>query len=190
MQITPEWVSAVSTVILVLATMIYVYYTTQLAKETTKLREIETSPFISAYLHIFKKSPNIEFVFENIGKAPAYNLEISFDTVAVELFEKNELHLHPVKINYLPVGTKESYFVGAYDKLKATGLNEVNICLKYNSKDGVELGEQIRFNFDYMGDAKLLIGIPYEIEENKRNFDNLVKAVEKVEKAIEKKGNG
>lgn len=182
MAFTPEWVSAISTVILVCATLIYVYYTTKLAKETTKLREVETSPFISAYLQPWKKSTYLEFVFENIGKAPAYNLEITFEQAEVELFQNNELKLYPIRANYFPVNGKESYFVGAYENLKSIGLKELLIHLKYSSKESILYTETIKFNFDYM--AKLLIGMPYEIEENKRNFDNLIKAVEKIEKVL------
>ena len=46
-MITPDWVTAIATIILVLATCIYVYFSYKLTKETIKLREVETSPFIS-----------------------------------------------------------------------------------------------------------------------------------------------
>lgn len=57
---TPDWVTAIATIILVAATCIYVYFSYKLTKETIKLREVETSPFISIILPqekqtIFKK---------------------------------------------------------------------------------------------------------------------------------------
>lgn len=44
---TPDWVTAIATIILVLATCIYVYFSYKLTKETIKLREVEILPFIS-----------------------------------------------------------------------------------------------------------------------------------------------
>lgn len=179
---TPEWISAISAIVMVVVTAVYVYYTTKLAKETTKLREVETSPFVTAYFHSFKRNILMEFVFENIGKAPAYNLEIVFDQKTMSAASENKLKLHQLKINYFPVGIKESYFVGTYSELANFG--NITINLKYFSKDGVEFAESIMFNHDYM--HGLDISMPYEVEENKRNFDNLIKTIEKLGDRINK----
>ena len=52
---TPDWVTAIATIILVLATCIYVYFSYKLTKETIKLREVETSHLFRSYLiYLFK----------------------------------------------------------------------------------------------------------------------------------------
>ena len=48
MALTPEWITAIFTIILVVATIVYVFFSFRLTQETVKLREIETSPFVSA----------------------------------------------------------------------------------------------------------------------------------------------
>ena len=64
-----------SSLILVLATLVYVGFTIVLAKETSKLREVETSPFISIIFDIsFQAVSHSKIIIKNIGKAPAYNI--------------------------------------------------------------------------------------------------------------------
>jgi len=50
MVFTPDWLTAFATVILVIATLVYVYFTYKLTKETTKLREVETTPLMSMFI--------------------------------------------------------------------------------------------------------------------------------------------
>lgn len=79
-------INSYSSLILVIATIIYVVFTYKLSKETTKLREVETSPFISLNLEPFHNSPTLKLVVKNIGKAPAYNIGFSIDKEYKEFF--------------------------------------------------------------------------------------------------------
>ena len=63
-----------SSLILTFATIIYVGFTIVLARETRKLREVETTPFISLHFEAFYASQELKLIIKNIGKAPAYDL--------------------------------------------------------------------------------------------------------------------
>ena len=52
-----------SSLILMFATLVYVYFTYKLTKETTKLREVETTPFMSLYI---KPDYLLKLVIENV----------------------------------------------------------------------------------------------------------------------------
>jgi len=172
-----EWVSAVSALLLVLATVTYVYYTIKLAKETAKLREVETSPFITVYFQPFKHSHYIEIVVENIGKSPAYELKIEYDEAIKKSFNDKGLDIPLINLNYFSVNQTARYFVGKYRE----DLEELPIIISYKSKDNNHYKEIINFNFNF-NFGKLDISKPYEIEKLDQNFDKIVEAINSLKK--------
>ncbi len=163
---SPEWV-------MVVATFIYVYYTTKLFKETKKLREVETNPFVTVYIQPFKNSNLLELVVENIGKSPAYNLKVNFDENIQNKWNEQNINLPELNINYLSVNQKLNYFIGKYSQ----NLEALPIDIAYNSKDKRPFNEKINYNF---ASSQLDISTPYEIEQLNKNFDKLVDVIEKV----------
>jgi hypothetical protein len=130
-----------SSLVLMFATLVYVYFTYKLTKETTKLREVETSPFINAYIDI--KQGISKIVISNIGKTPAYNLNIEFEEEKLKEIRRdifgNSVGLHKAKIKYFGVGQKISFpFMTEklYDK-------EIILVLNYKSKDNHNFEERI-----------------------------------------------
>jgi hypothetical protein len=109
-NLTPEWVTAVATIILVLTTIIYVYFAGKLTQETVKLREVETTPFISISFDIsyqmvshsklifvsytrFNSYNDIEYYKQNLLKSkdlyiPLSILEVSLRNSINNIFEK------------------------------------------------------------------------------------------------------
>jgi len=163
---SPDW-------LMVIATLIYVFFTGKLLKETIKLREVETSPFITVYIQPFKHSNLLELVIENIGKSPAYNVKVTYDESIKQRWNKENIKLPELNINYLSVNQKLNYFIGKYSQ----NLETLPIDIAYNSKDKRQFNEKINYNF---ASSQLDISIPYEIEQLNKNFDKLVDAIEKV----------
>lgn len=178
MSISPEWVSAISTVVLVGATIIYVYYSNKLVKETTKLREVETTPFISVYLQSFKKSPYMEIIVENIGKAPAYNVRIDFDGNLKEFIKKEKVLLPDyLDITYFSPSQKVSYFLGKYENLTKNNNKSFIFSMTYFSKDGRKFSDNIEYSYEFL--ARSDNSIPYEMEKYKQIIKSLAKSLDK-----------
>jgi len=78
-----------SALILTLATIVYVGFTIVLAKETRKLREVETSPFISLHFEAFYNGGKLKLIIKNIGKAPAYNITFSLEEKFAKYFNSD-----------------------------------------------------------------------------------------------------
>jgi hypothetical protein len=91
-NLTPEWVTAVATIILVLTTIIYVYFAGKLTQETVKLREVETTPFISISFDIsYQMVSHSKLIIKNIGKAPAYSISFQVDDKYISLEMNTEV---------------------------------------------------------------------------------------------------
>ncbi len=186
MSITPEWLSAIAAFVMVIATSIYVYFTIQLAKETKKLREVETSPLIVAYLQSFKRTTYMELVIKNIGKAPAYDIEIYFDKTFTEKLKeiKQNLPIH-IDISYFSPEQSVSYLAGSFEQLRQIPEQSFKIHLIYKAKDGKEFYETIHYNYSFY--AMSDVSKTYEIEELNRMFEKLGNTIDKSISGIAKK---
>ncbi len=177
---TPEWMSAISSLVLVFATIVYVYFTYKLTKETTKLREIETTPLISIYT---KPTNPIEMILENIGKAPAYDIEIDFDDKYLDCFlfdcTKNKN-----RISYFSPNQQFTILLKQYRELEKTAHKFIPVSVKYQSKDG-KVFEDI-FNIEW----KSLSSSEIEkdgLEEIKREMEKTTKVLDQINKTIKEK---
>ncbi|QAR32025.1 hypothetical protein EP073_00980 [Geovibrio thiophilus] len=177
MSITPEWLSAIA---------IYVYFTIQLAKETKKLREVETSPLITVYLQSFKRTQYMELVIKNIGKAPAYDIEIYFDKTFTEKLKeiKQNIPIH-IDINYFSPEQSVVYFAGDYEALKQIPEQSFKVHLSYKAKDRKEFTETIHYNYSFYATSD--VSKTYEIEELNRMFEKLGNTIDKSISCIAKK---
>jgi hypothetical protein len=180
MIFTPEWMTAVSTIVLVVATIIYVYFTYKLTKETTKLREVETTPFISIYT---KATRPIEMIVENIGKAPAYNIEIKFDEKYLDCFlfdcTKNKN-----KISYFSPNQQFTILLKQYGELEKSPYEYIPISVTYQSKDGRTFEELFNIEWKYLSSSEIEKD---GLEEIKKELEKTVKVLDKINKTIKEK---
>jgi len=178
---TPEWMTAISTVILVLATSIYVYFTYKLTKETTKLREVETTPFMSI---LTKPTNPIEMIIENIGKAPAYNIEIEFDEKYLDCFLFDNCKKNKNKISYFSPNQQLKFLLKQYNKLEKTPHKAIPISISYQSNDGRIFKETFNIEWKYLFSSEIEKD---GIEEIKREIEKTVKALNEINKTIKQK---
>jgi len=174
-NIEPEWV-------MVIATITYVYYTTRLFNETKKLREVETSPFIMVKLEPYNATSILKLEIVNIGKSPAYEVDILFDKKIKEIFEGKKYTLPETHINYLAVGQKISNLIGNIDEL-GKDIDEFVVHLKYKSKDKIDYKETIKINYKFMVDIGMLLDTPQSIKK----LEDIKKEIAKLEQAIKMK---
>lgn len=164
MSLTPEWLTAIATIVLVIATMIYVYFSYKLTQETVKLRKVETSPFITVKIEPYNYSHMLKLEIENIGKSPAYDVDISFSDKTSRVFEDKEYTLPETHINYLPIGQKVTTLIGMVSELQDK-IDEFEIELKYKSKDKIVFNESIKINYKFMLKIHMLLAEPQEIKQ-------------------------
>ncbi len=162
MNLTPEWLTAWTTVFLFIATSIYVYFSYKLTEETVKLREVETSPFLTVKIEPHHYSRMLKMEIENIGKSPAYNVDIEFADKTIEIFKDKKYKLPQTHINYLPIGQKITTFIGMINELE-NELDEFEIELNYKSKDKKTFHESIKINYKFMIEISMALVAPQEI---------------------------
>jgi len=148
---TPEWLTAVSSLILVIATSIYVYFSYKLTRETTKLREVETTPFMSIYT---KPTNPIEMIVENIGKVPAYNVKIQFDEKYLDCFLFNST-TNENTISYFSPNQQLKFLLKQYSELEKTPHKSIPITITYLSKDGKFFEEVFNIEWKYLSASEL-----------------------------------
>lgn len=180
MSITPEWLTAITTVCLFVATSIYVYFSYKLTQETIKLREVETSPFLSIKIEPYQHSHMLLLEIENIGKSPAYNVEIKFSDDNNEAFKDKKFTLPQTHINYLPIGQKLPKLLGELSELK-NDIDIFEVNLKYESKDKRLFSETIRINYKYMIEISMLLNIPQNISK----LDDIKKEISKLNQTMQ-----
>lgn len=122
----PDWVTAIATVVLVAATLVYVYFSSKLTKETVKLREVETTPFISLHFEAFYASRELKLIIKNIGKAPAYNITFSLE----EKFEKYFKYNFKNKIAYFAPNQQFVVVADYFNKFEESKEPNIPIRLK------------------------------------------------------------
>lgn len=177
---TPDWVTAIATIILVLATCIYVYFSYKLTKETIKLREVETSPFISIIFDTsFQAVSHSKIIIKNIGKAPAY--DIAFD-VGEKYIPHFNGYTFENKIAYFAPEQEFYILADGFNALKEAGFESIPITVHYQAKDKRSLTEffNLRWqHFQYYEKDNL--------QEIKKSFDDLNKEIKELNKTVKNK---
>jgi len=159
-----------SSLILVLATVIYVIFTYILSRETTKLREVETTPFISLHFDItFPAVSHSKIIIKNIGKAPAYNISFDVDEKYMGLFNG---YTFKNSISYFAPNQEFHILAEGFSKLNEKGYENIPITVNYQSKDKRVMSDTFNLEWKYLA--------YYE----KDNIDGINKALEDIKKEI------
>ncbi len=161
-----------SSLFLVIATLIYVVFTVKLAKETRKLREVETSPLIGVIANAI--GPTVfKLTIKNIGKAPAYNLSFLLDDKYFKFFRYGFNH----QISYFAPEQEFSILTSGYKELKESEYENIPIKIKYFSKDGLEILDTYVMEWQYLDKVLLeedtLHTIKKELEHITKELKNL-----------------
>ena len=177
---TPDWVTAIATIILVLATCIYVYFSYKLTKETIKLREVETSPFISIIFDIsFQAVSHSKIIIKNIGKAPAYNITFKVDEKYLSHFNG---YTFENTIEYFAPEQEFYILANGFNNLKEAGFESIPITVNYSSKDDRTFSELFNLKWQHFQ--------YYEkdtLEEINKSFDDFNKEIKELNKTIKNK---
>ena len=164
--------------LMLLATFIYVYFTYKLTQETTKLREIETSPFINAKLIIEKGFSKI--YIENIGKSPAYNLNIKFEEETFKAIKSDCYKTYMSDIVYFGVG--QVMDIGFRTQILMDIDKDIVINVTYRSKDNRNFSDTIYLSLG----AEKNFGVFYPEKEYEDEFKKLTKELENIAKYTKK----
>lgn len=161
-----------SSLILVVVTLVYVFFTIILAKETRKLREVETSPLIGVIANAI--APTVfKLTIKNIGKAPAYNLSFFIDDKYLKFFRYGFNH----QISYFAPDQEFSILTSGYKELKESEYENIPIKIKYFSKDGSEILDTYTMEWQYLDKVLLeedtLHTIKKELEHITQELKNL-----------------
>lgn len=176
---TPDWITAIATLILVLATCIYVYFSYKLTKETVRLREVETSPFLSitfdtSFITKFKLK------IKNIGKAPAYNISFKVDENYLSFFN----YKFNQSISYFAPDQEFSILASGYKELNESEFKNIPIEVTYFSRDNRKFVDTFLMEWEYL-DSTLIE--KSTLEEIKKSFDDLNKEIKELNKSVKNK---
>jgi len=174
MAFTPDWLTAFATIILVMATLVYVFFTYKLTKETTKLREVETTPLMSMFI---KPTQPIELIIENIGKAPAYNINISFDEKYLDSF-LFDCTKQKINFSYFSPNQQLIILMKYYHQLKDLKYDYIPIKVTYNSKDNRKFEDTFNISWKELSSAGLEIQSD-KLEDISRELKNISNALKK-----------
>ena len=169
-----------SALILTLATIIYVGFTIVLAKETRKLREVETSPFISIIFDIsFQAVSHSKIIIKNIGKAPAYNITFKVDEKYLPHFNG---YTFENTIEYFAPEQEFFILANGFNNLKEAGFESIPITVNYSSKDDRAFSEQFNLRWQHIQYFEQDI-----LQDIKKSFDNLNKEIKELNKTVRNK---
>ncbi len=138
---TLKIINANQGILILVFTFLLVWFNLRLAKETKRLREVETEPHIEVYLLPYRGGINIiNMIVRNSGGGPAR--DVKWDIRA----DIDDLRRHNTKIadmtlfkilHYLPAKeTIEFYFGSAMDILKHPKLKPFEVVVTYNNNQG------------------------------------------------------
>jgi len=180
MNLTPEWVTAIATIILVFSTIIYVFFTYKLTKETVKLREVETSPFMS--LHIDGSSWVLRLIIKNIGKAPAYNISFNIDKKFESYFSCG-CSLKD-KISYFAPNQEIFFSLGKFSDLEKIEEKSIPIKVVYYSKDNNKFEESFSLEWKHLSGT---LTDTNRLDKIKKAIDETTKELKETNKILKVK---
>lgn len=175
-----DFANKYSSLILVLATIVYVGFTIVLAKETRKLREVETNPFISLNFDTFYGGGRLKLMIKNIGKAPAYNISFNMEEKFYTCFNYNFEN----KISYFAPNQEMTILATTYEKLKELMVENIPIQIIYKSKEGIKIKDDFLLEWNYLD--KTLLGTD-NVQGIKKALEGIQKEVSSLNKTIKEK---
>lgn len=181
--------AVVFSAVVAIATVVYVFSSWKLVKETRKMRKFQTEPHISVNIQPREEWINfIDMIVENIGLGPAYNVKFEVDPDFE--YEKgkvlSELGFMKNGLKYLAPAQKFRFFLtdmveDSEEKAKKTF--KINITYEDNTgkihKDKYEIKFSELMGLRQLGEPSLY-KIANNIEHIKKDFDNLSWGVSKV----------
>jgi len=160
---------------MLVATFTYVYFTYKLTQETAKLREIETSPFISLHIEA-EHSGSMNVIVQNIGKAPAYNISFDMDEKFVEYFHCGCSFKD--NISYFPPTQKIIFSLDSFEKLSKCDFDNISINVKYYTKENFLIEDRFVLEWKHLSGMALetnyIKGIKNELEKIQKHIEKLV----------------
>ncbi len=164
--------------LMLIATGVYVFYTRQLLKESIKMREVGTYPFIN--FKLIAKQGFSKIIIENIGKSPAYNLEIEFEEKVLKEIKSSCYKTYKSNISYFGMG---QYLDIPIQTQKFLDLNkDIVIKVKYKALDGKEFNDSVKLSFEAGKD----FGTHYPKAVYEDNFDKLTKELKNIGEYVKK----
>lgn len=145
MGLDANWITAISTVVLVVVTGIYVFFSYKLTVETKKLREVETTPFISISFEALSVS-SFKVVVKNISRSPAYNVSFEIDEKYLKFFNYSFKN----KISYFAPNQEFSIPASGYEELDKSGFDNIPIAIKYESRDKTAIVDIFTMEWKYL----------------------------------------
>ncbi len=131
-------VTAAFTFITVVFTCFLVWFNHRIAKETKRLREVETEPHVEVYLVPYRGSMNIiNMIVKNSGGGPARDIRwkilADFDDLKTHKVPIANMSLFKV-LHYLPANEQLEFFFGtATNILKEPKLKPIEIEVEYKN---------------------------------------------------------
>jgi hypothetical protein len=179
-------VTLVFTAVVAISTVVYAVLTARLVDETSRMRQAQTEPKLSAYFEPKEEFVNYGYLYiKNIGLGPAYEIRVSMkpegsiagseylikDFVKVKAFERGLNYLGPGQV--LRSGFT-SMVENYQDKIGAV----LHISLDYKCADGSSKNEVCRVHFSelegYGGLGKPhLYSIAQSLEKIQKDIHNL-----------------
>ena len=166
-----SYISAYSSLILVFATIIYVLFTYKLFAETKKLREVETSPFISLEIEPYQGTQHLALKIKNIGKAPAYNISFEIEEKYKDIFRYN----FDNKISYFAPGQEIESFGKQYREFINLEVENIPINVVYFSKENSKIEETFLLEWEQLDGLLLEKDALSEIEKHLKVISEEIK---------------
>lgn len=156
-------ISALSSMLLTIITIVYVYLTGRLVRESQAMRSAMLQPELAIYLHSLEGSLNFIILrIENVGSAAAHKIHLAtdrpFETAGKQ--DLRELGIFKKGVNYLaPKQRIDHFLVNLIGKLEELGKQPLIISASYEDAAGKLRKEEFALDFKEMENLAC-IGVP------------------------------
>ena len=136
-------ISAISTVVLMITTIVYAAFTAVLVKENKALRLSGTEPYVIAYLLPDQRHVTvINFIVSNVGRGPAKNISVKFKG-DIEEWERRKVGTiyaeRQIVATWLPQDQKVSSFFGVGPEIIGDDpVKPIEVSIEYENIDGIK----------------------------------------------------
>jgi hypothetical protein len=152
------------------ATVAYAILTRTLVRETRRLREIGSEPWVSVYVEPSKRGIGfLEFIVSNVGNGPAYDIKLALQSdwqIFPERYPEVRLSgigLFKNGIRYLAPGQSLRTFVGKGEDLVKRDTHELPIKLSYRNHARTVTTEDLSISFAHLV-GLMSVGEPADVK--------------------------
>ncbi|HEY0554727.1 MAG TPA: hypothetical protein VGG20_10705 [Thermoanaerobaculia bacterium] len=154
LEVNSGAVAALSSVLLTVITIVYVYLTGRLVKESQEMRAAILQPELAIYLHPLEGSPNFIILrIENVGAGPARKIQLKTDRPFETAHTKDlrEVGIFRKGISYLaPRQRIDHFLVSVIGKLEELVKRPLLISASYNDAAGKAHTQEFVLDFGEM----------------------------------------